>query len=807
MEMLLQDLRFAARSFLRSPRFTIPAVLALALGIGATAAIFSVVHGVMLRPLPYREPDRVVVVWEHNVKRGRPRNVIASANFVEWSARNHSFAHLGMAGPARLNLMLNGSPEEIAGMTASSEVFAALGVQPALGRGFTAAEDVEGHDSVMVLSDEFWRTRLGSRPDVLGMTLNTSGTPRTVVGVMPPGFTVVGQKADFLIPYGWTPERLRNAPGRGASFGIARLRDGVALAQASADMITIAAQLEKEAPQRDAGWSVTLIPVHEQMVDQIRPALRVLSGAVLMVLLIACVNVANLLLARSTVRQREFGIRTALGARRGRLVRQMLSESLLLSGAGGVLGLLVAFAFHRGLLALVGNRIPVPRLDQVHLDTTVVAFTGVLALATALIFGVVPAAVASSAAGESLREGGRHGRTPRARQMLTTLIVSEVALSLVLLTGAGLLIRSLTRLQNIDPGFRAHGLLTARVQLPSARYQDDRRSAHFFTDAVDRVSTLPGVRDAAAISFLPLAGLGIGTSFYPADQAAPQPGQAPVTDVRPVTPSFFRTMGIAQVSGRDFARSDQGDSPPVAVVSESLVRKHLGAGDPIGKRLHVSIGSPGGMTFEIVGVAEDVKLTSLEGEVRPVIYVPHTQLAIGMMTLVVRTEQDPMSLVKSVGAVVHGLDPEVPLADVRSMDDVVDATLARPRAVSVLLSAFALLALLLAAVGVYGVMAYSVSQRTREIGVRMALGATPESIFRLVLGEALRMVAVGVAAGVIAAVGLTRLLDSLLYQTDARDPWTFAATALLLVLIASLASWVPARRGTRVAPMDALRAE
>jgi putative ABC transport system permease protein len=807
MDTLLQDLRFASRSFLRTPRFTIPAVLALALGIGATSAIFSVVRGVMLRPLPYRDPDRAVVVWENNLKRNRPRNVIGPANFVEWGARNRSFSNLGMAGPARLNLMLGGTPEEIAGMSFSSEAFPALGVQPAIGRAFSATEDLEGHDAVMIVSHEFWKTRLGGRSDVVGMSINANGRTRSVVGVMPPGFTVVGQKANFLIPYGWTIDRLRSASGRGSSFALARLREGVSLTQAADEMKTIASQLEREFPQRNTGWSVTLVPVHEQTVDQIRPALLVLSGAVALVLLIACVNVANLLLARSTVRHRELGIRTALGAKRGRLIRQMLSESLLLSGAGGVVGIALAFAFHRGLLALVANRIPVPRLDQVTLDTTVVGFTMALAVGTGFIFGLLPSIVASGMASDALREGGRHGAGPRSRRMLAALIVAEVALSLVLLTGAGLLIRSFMRLQNVDPGFRAAGLLTARVQLPAARYDDERRSAGFYSNAVARIATLPGVRSAAAISFLPLSGPGIGTSFWRADRPQPAPGEAPTTEVRPVTPDFFRTMGIPQIAGRDFTANETVDSPLVAIVSESLVRRHLADQNPLGIRLQVSVGRPGGMACEIVGVVGDIKFGSLDSETRPAIYIPHTQLAIGLMTLVVRTDQNPMSLVNSVGSVVRDLDPELPLADVRSMEEVVDATLARPRTVSVLLTTFAVIALVLAAVGVYGVMAYSVSQRTREMGVRMALGATPQSIFRLVLGEALRIVLIGVGAGVIAAAGLTRLLETMLYQTEPRDPWTFAVTALLLTAVAALASYVPARRGTRVAPVEALRAE
>jgi putative ABC transport system permease protein len=804
---LLQDLRFAARSFLRTPRFTVPAVLALALGIGATSAIFSVVRGVMLKPLPYRDPDRIVAVWEHNLKRNRPRNVIGAANFVEWRARNRSFEALGMVGPARLNLILNGQPEEVSGVSASSDVFHALGVAPALGRAYTATEDEEGNDAVIVLSHEFWQTRLGGRSDVLGQTLTANGRSRIVVGVLPPGFTIEGQKADFAIPYGWTMERLRASPGRGSSHALARLRDGVSFDQAVDDMKNIAAQLEKEVPQRNSGWSVTLVPVHEQMVDQIRPALLVLSGAVALVLLIACVNVANLLLARSTVRQRELGLRTALGARRGRLVRQMLTESLLLSVAGGLAGLVLAVAFHRGLLALVADRVPVPRLDQVVLDLPVVAFTMLIALGTGVLFGLFPALIATSTANDALREGGRHGSGPQSKRVLGALVVAEVALSLVLLTGAGLLIRSFVRLQNVNPGFRAEGLLTARVQLPAARYSDQRRSAGFFTDVLTRIAPLPGVQSAAGVTFLPLSGPGIGTSFYLADRPEPAAGEAPVTEVRPVTPGFFRTMGIPQLTGRDFTAADQVDTPGVAIVSEMLVRQHLGGENPLGRHIHVAIGRPGGVDVEIVGVVGNIKMSSLDGEPRPAVYLPHTQLAIGLMTLVVRSDTDPMSLVKSVGAAVHALDPELPLADVKTMEEVVDATLARPRTVSALLTVFAIMALVLAAVGVYGVMAYSVSQRTQEIGVRMALGATAQSVFRLVLGHALRLIAIGVVAGLVAAGLLTRLLATFLYDTEPLDPATFAITALVLMAVATLASYVPARRGTRVAPVEALRAE
>jgi putative ABC transport system permease protein len=802
-----QDLRFAVRSFLRAPRFTVPAILALALGIGATSAIFSVVRGVLLEPLPYRDPDRIVSIWEANVGRNRMRNVIGPANFVAWQERNRSFEHLGMTGPSRLTFILDGQPYEVSGLIASSEVFAALGVQPALGRSYTAEEDLEGNAGVLLISHEFWQSRLGGRPDVLGTMLVANGRPFEVIGVMPARFTIEGQRADFYRTYAWSLEALRSAAGRGSSHAIARLRDGVTLAQAQDEMRTIAAALEQEEPRRNAGWSVAVVPIHEITTETIRPALLILAGAVLLVLLIACVNVANLLLARSTVRQRELGLRTALGAGRARLLRQMLTESLLLSAIGGLAGIVLAAAFHRGLLALVADRIPVPRLDQVTLDFTIVGFTMALALGTGLLFGLVPALMATGSASDGLREGGRHGGGPRSKRALGTLVVAEVALSLVLLAGAGLLIRSFVRLQNIDPGFRAEGLFTARINAPSARYPSGDDGARFYANALTRIRQLPGVESAAGISFLPLAGPGMATSFYRTDQPVPPDGQRPITEVRPVTPEYFRTMSIPQLAGRDFTAADAAGAPLVAVVSEGLVRRTFPGENPLGKRLQVSIGPADGMDVEVVGVVGDVKFASLDAETRPAVYLPQPQLSIGLLTFVVRTDMAPLSLTNSVAAAVRSFDAEVPLADVRPMTDVVDATLARPRTVSVLLTAFALIALILAGVGVYGVMAYSVSQRTQEIGVRMALGATVESVFRLVLGQALKLVVVGVVAGLLAAALLTRVLETLLFETAPLDPVTFAVTAAVLVIVATLASYVPARRGTRIAPTEALRAE
>jgi putative ABC transport system permease protein len=798
----VRDLRHGVRVLRKAPAFTAAALVTLALGIGATSAIFSVVRTVMLEPLPYHEPDRIVAVWETS-RGGTSRNVIAPANFVAWRERTRTLEHLGMVEPAALAMIVNGQPDNIRGLTVSSEVFRALGVQPALGRAYTAEEDPG--KAVIVLSHEFWQRRLGGRRDVLDITFATDDGPRTVIGVMPAGFTMVGQQADFMIPYGQTMEQLRAVRGRGSSYAIARLREGVSLERAYREMRSIFAELEKEEPQLNARRTVMLLPLQEQMVGEIRPALLALVGAVLLVLLVACVNVANLLLARSAARERELGMRSALGAKRGRLVRQMLIESLVLASAGGIAGLAVAALCHRGLLALVGDRIPVPRLDQLALDLPVVVFTIVIALATGIVFGVVPALVSTSHASDALRDGGRHGGGRRLHRVLRALVVAEVALSLVLLAGAGLLMRSFVKLQSVDPGFRAEGVLTAGVRLPATRY-DVPQAASFFRESLSRIAALPGVQHAAGASCLPVPFPCIGTSFWRVDRPKPADGQLSSGQVRPITPGFFRTMGIPQLAGRDFSESDTGDSVPVAIVSEELVRQELADGSPLGRRLRINVDHANGrddVEWMIVGVVGNIR-SSLDGPVRQTIFVPRTQRPGNNIRFFVRTPQDPMVLATSVTGIVHAMEPEAPV-EVRTLEDVVGSTIARPRAISVLVGVFALVALALAAVGVYGVMAYSVRERTQEIGVRMALGATATSVFRLVLGQALRLVFVGVATGLVAAAALTRLLERLLYEVEPLDPWTFAGTALVLLVVATVASYVPARRGMRMAPVDALR--
>jgi len=800
----VRDLRHGFRALRRAPGFAVAALVTLALGIGATSAIFSVVRTVMLEPLPYREPDRIVAVWETN-RGGTVRNVIAPANYVAWRERSRTLEHLGMVEPGSVIMIISGQPVRIDGLTVSADVFPALGVRPALGRGYTTDEDLGGNSAVIVLSHEFWQRRLGGRHDVLDMTLSTDGGPRTVIGVMPPGFTIVGRKADYLIPFGQTLEQLRAVPGRGSSYAVARLREGVSFEQAHNEMRSIYAELEKEEPQRNARRTVMLLSLQEQMVGELRPALLALAGAVVLVLFVACVNVANLLLSRSAARERELGMRTALGAKRGRLVRQMLTESLLLAFVGGVAGLAVAALCHRGLLALAGERIPIPRLDQLALDLPVIAFTMVTALATGIVFGLVPAFVSTSHASDAVRDGGRHGGGRRLQRVLRTLVVAEVALSLVLLAGAGLLMRSLVKLQSVDLGFRPEGVLTVGVQLPATRY-DLPQAISFFRESLARIAVLPGVQHAAGASCLPVPFPCIGTSFWRIDQPKPPDGQAPSSQVRPITPGFFRTMGIPQLAGRDFSAFDTVDSVPVAIVSEELVRQQFPDGSPLGRRLRINVEHANGrndVEWMVVGVVGNIRST-LDGPVRQTIFIPSPQRSGNYMQFFLRTQLDPLSLVTSVTGVVHSMEPEAPV-EVRTLEDVIGGTIARPRAISVLLGVFALVALALAAVGVYGVVAYSVRERTQEIGVRMALGATATSVLRLVLGQALRLVSIGVAAGLLAAGVLTRLLEQLLFDIEPLDPWTFAVTALVLLLVATVASYVPARRAMHIALIDALR--
>jgi putative ABC transport system permease protein len=802
LDAFMRDLRFGVRSLLRAPRFTVPALLTLALGIGATAAMFSVLRAVLLEPLPYHQPDRVMALWETN-RGGTTRNGIAPANFVVWRERARTLEHFGMVGPRGLAIMLNGQPLQVGGLSASSDVYRALGVQPALGRVYTAEEDTR--NDVIILSHEFWQRTLGGRPDVLGMALTTDGERRIVIGVMPPRFSIAGQNADFLVPYGATIEQLRAARGRGGSYALARLRDGASFEEAYGEMRAIYAALEKEEPQRNAGRTVMLFRLTDQMVGEIRPALQTLMAAVALMLVVACVNVANLLLARSAARARELGMRTALGAGRGRLVRQMLTESLLLAAAGGIAGLGVAALLHRGLLTIVGGRMGIPRIDQVTVDLRVVLFTMVVALVTGVAFGLAPALMSASASANALREGGRAVGGRRLHRALNALVVAEVALALVLLVGAGLLLRSFVNQRSIDVGYRTESVLAARVSLP-ARY-DGARATTLFSDALMRLSALPGIRNAAAAGCLPSAGCA-ATTVWRLDLAPPPDSQRKSSQIRTVSPAFFKTMAIAHLAGRDFAESDTADSTPVAIVSESMARDYFAGEDPLDTELHINnIDHASGsseMPWRIVGIVRDVR-SSIDGTASRIVYVPLAQMPGRNVTFLMRADGDPMPFAPAVTRAVHALEPEAPI-DVRALDGLVAGTIARPRAITVLVAVFALLTLALASIGVYGVIAYSVRERTQEIGVRLALGATAIEVCRMVMSRALRLATIGVGVGLITAGIFTRGLGQLLFKVDPLDPWTFAIAPAVLLSVAAIAAFVPARRGMHTPPSDALRA-
>jgi putative ABC transport system permease protein len=802
LDAFVRDLQYGVRSLLRSARFTVPSLLTLALGIGATAATFSVVGAVLLEPLPYHQPDRVLAIWETN-RGGTSRNGIAPANFVVWRERARTLDHLGMVGPRGLAIMLNGQPVQVSGLMVSSDVYRALGVQPALGRVYTVEEDA-GND-VIVLSHEFWQRGLGGRPDVLGTALTADGERRTVIGVMPPRFTIAGQIADFFVPYGATVEQFRAARGRGGSYALARLHDGASFEDASREMHAIYAALEKEEPQRNARRTVMLFRLADQMVGEIRPALLTLMAAVGLMLVVACVNVANLQLARSAARAREVGMRTALGASRGRLVRQMLSESLILAAAGGIAGLAVAALLHRGLVTIVGARLAIPRIDQVTLDLRVVVFTMVVALATGVAFGLAPALISVGSSANALREGGRTVGGRKLHRTLNGLVVAEVALSLVLLVGAGLLLRSFVNQRRIDIGYRTDGVLAARVSLPS-RYSTARATT-LFNDALTRLSALPGVYDVAAAGCLPSAGCA-ATSVWRSDREPPPDSQRQSSQIRTVSPAFFKSMAIAHLAGRDFSDADTVDSAAVVIVSESVMRDYFDGAQPLDAELHINniehANGRSDIRWRIVGVVRDVR-SSIDGTASRIVYVPIAQMPGRSVSLLVRANGAAMSSAPAVTRTVQALEPESPI-DVRPLDDIVAGTIARPRAITVLVGVFALLTLSLASIGVYGVIAYSVRERTQEIGVRLALGATAIEVCRMVISRALRLAAIGAVVGLIAASVLTRGLEQLLFRVDPLDPWTFVGASLVLLLVAAIAAFVPAHRGMRTSPSEVLRA-
>jgi putative ABC transport system permease protein len=811
METLWQDLKYGARMLAKSPGFTAVAVIALALGIGANTAIFSVVNAVLLRSLPFQNPDRLVMVWENNRPRGRDQNVISPANYLDWQDQNSVFEQMAAMFDSRTNLTNVDDPEELPFQVVTTNFFDLLGVNAALGRAFVAEESERGHDNVAVLSHGLWRRRFGGDPGLIGKTIKLSGEDFTVIGVMPPDFQFVVKSGSLTgkQPEVWAPLTLSpNSRVRRGRFmsAIARLKPGVTLAQAQAEMDSIAGNLEQQYPNFNTGWGVKLVPLQDQLSGAIRTPLLVLLGAVAFVLLIACANVANLLLARSASRQKEIAIRMALGARRGRIIRQLLTEATILAAVGGALGLLLAMWGVDALVALTPKDLLV--MANVGVDYRVLGFTLGVALLTGLLFGLAPALEASRPnLNETLKESGRSsasgGRSHRLRDMF---VVLEIALALVLLIGSGLLIRSFGRLRAEDPGFDSSNLLTVRLLLPNAKYSQDTQRIAFFQQLVQRVQSLPGVRSAGAISFLPFTGLGAATRFDLEGRPAPAKGQEPTGDVRVVDGGYFQTMRIPLLKGRFFTEREQTQESHVVIINEAMARDLYPGEDPIGKRVTISMKEKNEPS-EIIGVVRDVKHVGLETPARAMTYWPHPELAYSAMTVIVRTDSNPLALAEAVRREVLVLDKDQPIADVRTMEQVLSDSVARARFSTMLPGIFAGVALLLAAVGIFGVMSYTVSERTHELGLRMALGAQASDVLKLVVRQGMTLALVGVAFGLGAAFALTRVLAGLLYGVSATDPVTFACIAVALASVALVACYLPARRATKVDPMVALRYE
>jgi predicted permease len=804
-----RDLRFAARSLAKNPGFAAVTIATLALGIGANTAIFTVVHAVLIERLPFHEPGRLVAVWEENADRPGRKNVIAPFNYLRWQEWDTPFASMASFYDYRVNLTGDGPPEQLVAGFVMPSFFSTLGVAPMLGRAFSPDEGPEGNDQVVILSHGLWQRRFGGDPAIVGKTIRLDGRPVSVVGVMPPRFglflktgTLAGKPAELWAPMVFTEEGAQRS-GRYAS-SIGRLEAGETLASAQARMSAIASALAAQFPERDAGWSVQAIPLHAEVAGELRSTLLILFGAVGFVLLIACANVAGLLLARGTSRVREMAIRTALGAGRARILSQLLTENLLLALLGGAVGLLLA---RWGVALLVAlSPADLTGLSLVQLSPSVLAFTAIVSVLTALLCGLAPALAGSRPdVQESLKDGARSGSAGvRTRALRKAFVVSEVALAVVLLVGAGLMLKSLGALGRVNPGFERQGVLTARLTLSGERYKEDPPVLRFFAEAVERAGKLPGVREAGVVSFPPFTGLAAATGFQIVGRPVPPPGQEPGTEVRVCDNGYFRALRIPLLRGRVFTDREMREKADVVLVSEGFASTFFPGQDPIGQKVIVDMMENPPPT-EIIGVVGDVKHAGLAAAARPMVYWPHPELVYSAMTLVLRTDSDPTAAAPMLEKAVQSIDKDQPLSDVRTMEQWIGASLARERFASMLLLLFAGLALVLAAIGIYGVMSYVVGQRTTEMGIRAALGASAGDIRRLILRDGVRLLLAGLAIGAPLALAGSRALKSLLYETPGADPATFAIVLGVLAAAALLASYLPARRAAQVAPADALR--
>jgi len=809
MSTFLADLRFAARFLLKNRGFTAVAVCTLALGIGANTAVFSLVNAVLLRPLPYSEAERLMVIWERRFTSERPTNVVSPANFLRWQERSRAFSAMAAIADSRANLTGVGEPEDLPGQSVNPNLFPMLGVKAALGRTFVPDEGRPGGADVILLSDSLWRRRFGADPGVIGRGITINGLPHTVVGVMPPGFSILeGGSTSFWMPMAFTAEH-RTPRGRYLRV-VGRLRDGMTPEAAQKDMDAIATGLRAELPQFDTGWGVRVVPLNEQVFGEIRPVLLVLFGAVGFVLLLACVNVANLMLNRGLGRERELAVRSALGAGRARLVRQMLTEGLLVATIGGGVSVLIATWSLDWLLPAANRLLSIPRAERVGVDATVLAFALAVSLATVLVFALIPALSLARAPIEgALREGVRSGHESRGhRQLRRALAVVQLALAFTLLVGAGLMVRSVGRLLAVDPGFRPDHVLTMGVLLPDSKYHRAEDGVRFFDRLVEELSRLPGVAVAGVSSGMPFRGFPIGTSF--SIDGRPFPGEAdlPVADIRIIGGRYFEAMRIPLLRGRAFEARDGEKGRGAAIVNQALVNEQFRGQNPLGQRINVRLGrGDAGVEAEIVGVVADVRHQSLDTGVRSMIYLTNRQMAFPWMGIVIRTTGAPSEMTAQAVGQIRRLDPDLPVSEIATMDEVVSESVAQRRFAMLFLGVFGVLALVLAAVGVYGVLSYSMTQRVPEIGVRLALGAAPTQVVRHFLMDGALLTGLGIAAGLGLGFAVSRLLGKLLFGVTPTDPLTYAAVAGVLALVATFAGYLPVRRASRVDPVIALRNE
>ena len=799
MQTLFQDLRYAGRMLVKTPGFTAIAILTLALGIGANSAIFSVVNAVLLRPLMYRDSEKLIRLYE-----GLPQGGTGSVsvpNLKDWREQNTVFSEITAYQFGNFNLSIQDQPERIVGANVSSEFFDVLGTRAQLGRTFQKGEDQPGSNRVVVLSDALWRRNFGADANLVGKDISIGGENFSVIGIMPPQFKFFASQ--MWVPLVFTEKQLASR-GSHAFNVLGRLKPERTLDQAKEEMATIARRLEQQYPDQQKNRTIKLVPLQEDNVRLIRPALFLLLAAVGLVLLIACTNVANLLLARAASRRSEIAIRAALGAKRGRLVRQFLTESVLLSFLGGLCGLLLAKWGTDVLVSMATGYLPV--MTEISLDWRVMGFTLALSLLTGMIFGMAPAMhVSKTDLQDAIKDGGSRGGSSRGSWLRGFLVVAEVAAALILLVGAGLLLKSFLHLLQVNPGFRTENVLTMRISLPDGKYKSADAMAGFYRQLLERVAPLPGIEASGVINLLPVLQAGYNGEFQIVGQEPDPSGKPPLVEIRTVSPDYFRALGVPLVSGRTFNARDQQGSEPVAIVNETFARRLIPNQDPLGKYIKDDQ-EPG---IKIVGVVGDVKQFGLIAPTIPELYTPYTQPpgpgTTQTMTLVVRTSGDPEALGPVLRKEVLSVDPAQPVYEVQTMQTVIGKAVSYQRLNMQLLGIFATLAMILAVIGIYSVMSYQVSQHTHEIGIRMALGAQPWHVLRLILREGLTLTLIGVVLGVAGAFALTRLLASLLFGVRASDPLTYIMVSLLLIFVALLACILPARRATKVDPLIALR--